>query len=98
MNALGAIRPPPRPLTSLPLQCIQRFASTFPSLPPELQPIIGLEIHVQLKTHRKLFSCNIHPCPPVPPANCPSSPKRSCAVLSLYSPLAVLMNSRAGKN
>ena len=29
----------------------------FYNLPPEMQPIIGLEIHAQLNTKQKLFSC-----------------------------------------
>jgi len=57
MNVLRTIQPlrPPKP--SLSSKRLERYISTIPSLPPELQPIIGLEIHVQLKTRRKLFSC-----------------------------------------
>jgi aspartyl-tRNA(Asn)/glutamyl-tRNA(Gln) amidotransferase subunit B len=43
---------------SLPLECLRRYFSTFRSLPPEMQPVIGLEIHAQLNTKRKLFSCS----------------------------------------
>lgn len=64
MSVLRALQPPllHPPKSSLPLTCFHRYLSTISSLPPELQPIIGLEIHVQLKTRRKLFSCMI----PVP--------------------------------
>ena len=41
---------------TLSTNCARRFLSTITSLPPELQPIIGLEIHAQLNTKRKLFS------------------------------------------
>jgi aspartyl-tRNA(Asn)/glutamyl-tRNA(Gln) amidotransferase subunit B len=41
---------------TLPTKCARRFLSTIASLPPEMQPIIGLEIHAQLNTKRKLFS------------------------------------------
>jgi aspartyl-tRNA(Asn)/glutamyl-tRNA(Gln) amidotransferase subunit B len=44
-----------------PLKWLRRAAETFPFLPPEMQPIIGLEIHVQLNTKRKLFSCTYPP-------------------------------------
>jgi len=69
MNVLRTIQPlrPPKPSRSL--KCLERYLSTIPSLPPELQPIIGLEIHVQLKTRRKLFSCT-----PPPPLSLATSP------------------------
>ena len=40
---------------TLSTNCTRRFLSTITS-PPELQPIIGLEIHAQFNSTRKLFS------------------------------------------
>ena len=76
MNVLHALRPPLRPPRSLSLKCLVRYLSTISSLPPELQPIIGLEIHVQLKTRRKLFSCT----PPTPLA-----PLRLASLCRMFS-------------